>query len=893
MAHVLRRTAMPLNSRELEILAELESTPPAELLAQRLAANNQRIRDPQLDNGRDVAAERTAVHTALAVHWAAAEHRKSGYDRPFALVAIGGTGREEMTPCSDTDFALLCDDDLDGNEFINGLQRQLGVNGNFRSTYGFSCGALPFNLESIGDLEHRQLNSFIDMRPVYDPDGLSERFREALRQEYDPFQHFLHVHDAWREQGKNGKHNSERLDKFDIKMDGLRVFLAGIWARAGRDFSTSREIYASLGDSQDLEAYYFLLRIRAFIQGRRGTTKAALGGGMHDEDVLEFEDFTSFGEMLDPIESSERDRFEFANKVRARLLAARRRVARFTRGVMAHELDEGRRISPESTIYFGPAGLRQADEALNAGVKERSSSGLSLLLAAQSYELPVDPAALDTTFREAGDWLVRTPELAELFFEENGSLADSFEFLAQFAGAENRIFPGYGEFEVSIDERVMNDRQTLRGALVHQKIRTLEDWRREGRQQLDQQLLAQTGPVGAPQAPGRIPLETAMLDNVSMAAVKLALKTKRLPLTEDDVVVRRKENLELYDRFSSGFSGIPLKDYYAHSLAGSGFSEELLSLTEFLVENRRVFKVEAQRGPNDAVKVREFADLCGKESRLRALYVFTCADRFEWESEEKFPVLWFSIRELYSKVMSQYRPKIDPAAFLVAQGFDQEQIDVLRGFGPSLLGGGYGEIGIQFGERLARLALDEDPPGPRAKVVRKGASTILAVAARDSLGLAASISGALLEANVPVVRAHLFSALEFGVALNFFHITATRAQPLPAGLPEAIEDAIARKLHVGEDANPPREAVKIELIPWRSSGFRLTAKAPQDRANELIYALTYHVFRSLGGNVHGLTEKGSKGRAEVSVYHSLPDGMSLERANEVIASVFPTPDGAA
>ena len=96
-----------LNSRELGILTELKSTAPLDLYREHIAANDARIWEPELGNCRDIAAERTAIHTALVAHWAEKQHLASGYDRPFAVVALGGTGRNEVTPCSDTDFAFI------------------------------------------------------------------------------------------------------------------------------------------------------------------------------------------------------------------------------------------------------------------------------------------------------------------------------------------------------------------------------------------------------------------------------------------------------------------------------------------------------------------------------------------------------------------------------------------------------------------------------------------------------------------------------------------------------------------------------------------------------------------------------------------------------------------
>lgn len=864
-----------LGNLEEEILGELRNASPREVYARRIAANDRRALGPQLDNGREIAEERTAIHDALMAHWAESEHRAWGYDRPFAVAAHGGTGRREMTPCSDADFALLFDDSLDDNAFLKHLQVQMAETGTFAGRCGFSCQALPFNLEDVQSLDHKQLNSFLDLRPVYDPGGLCARFRERLRATYDPFLHFLYVHSMWRNQcGEEGA-DCERLQLFDIKMDGLRSFLAGVWVLAGTSFASCREIYQRLGDSRDLEAYYFLLRIRAFVHLQRGTRQPSTGLGRHPEDALTFEDFTSFGRMAGP-EVGEREEFEFANKVRARLLSARRRVTRFSRGVISHELRGGRPVSPGSPVVYGWAGLRRGELSAEAPVRERSRAALELLVTAQRYELSIDPAELDGIFHEAGDWLVQTPQVAELFYEPNGSLADSLAFLAQLDGVEERLFPGHAKFEVSLDERVRKERATLRGALVRRKIRYLESFVREGRRTLSQELSKNRGvPLGESDP---VPVVAATLDSDHLAAIKLALKTKRLPLTGDDAEKRDDESLTLDERYSSGFSGIPLRDYYRGSLVGCGFPEETVKITEFLVEHRKAFKRAAMAGPRDAQAVLEFAELCGSEALLKTLYVFTCADRSEWESEREDPVMWFNIRELYAKTLSHFQPRLDPEEALRLAGYSQEEMKVLRDFNRSLLVGGYGQYGLQLGEHLARLALDRDKPGPKARLVRKGALTILAVAAQDYPGLAASISGALWQAGVPLRQAHLFSSETHRVALDFFHLAPGEDGPLPPGLVKTVEEAIQRRAHIGDGvrAGLPRVGDGLTITPWRAS-FRMSAETAGD-VGGLIYALTYHIFRDLGGNVHGLTAQSRKGRAIVDVYFESRSGMDLEEA---------------
>ena len=110
-------------------------------------------------------------------------------------------------------------------------------------------------------------------------------------------------------------------------------------------------------------------------------------------------------------------------------------------------------------------GLRDASTPDRVTDHDKSRVALGMMLASQRYGVPINPAELGTTFRNAGDWLVPVPELADLFYEPRGSLADSFKFLSQFDGAEDRLFPGYAKYETSLDERVMVERETLRCTL--------------------------------------------------------------------------------------------------------------------------------------------------------------------------------------------------------------------------------------------------------------------------------------------------------------------------------------------------------------------------------------------------------------------------------------------
>src|SRR6185503_18176092 len=154
---------------------------------------------------------------------------------------------------------------------------------------------------------------------------------------------------------------------------------------------------------------------------------------------------------------------------------------------------------------------------------------------------------------------------------------------------------------------------------------------------------------------GMVALEAARLDAEALAAIKLALKTKRLPLTEDDLAVRQDESRPLHERFATGLSEIPLAQYYQPYVTLCDFTQETVRIAEFLVANRRAFKEHTEAGLNDAQQVDEFVRRCPDEELLRALFVFTCADRVEWESEETEPARWFNTRELYAKAMRRFK----------------------------------------------------------------------------------------------------------------------------------------------------------------------------------------------------------------------------------------------
>lgn len=871
-----------MTTPEIHVRKEIQRLGPLSAFQSLIAANDTLIRCSQLDNGREIVSKRTAIYTELTRHWAMQQQIECGNDKPFAVVALGGTGRGEMTPYSDTDFAFLFEEALEGNSFLLKLQKQVLHTDTFEKAYGFRCEALPFSLDDVPTLEGKQLNSFLDMRAVYDPNDLTPVFLERIRASFNPFDHFLHVREFWRDQWEGASQRSEDFDRFDIKNDGLRVFLAGIWTLAGKRFTHSHEIYDSL-DKRDLKAYEFLLRIRAFVHSRHEGQRKPSANGNHPEDIMNFDDFLSFGEMLG-LDAELKDRFEFGNEVRARLFAARRRIAIFSSTVIRNELNGMREVSQTSPIVYGLGGLRLNLKISDSTAFEKSKYALSLLLASQRYQVPIDPLEMQNALRDAGDWLQLVPELAELFYEEKGSLADTFEFLSQVVGAEERLFPGYQTFESSLDSRTMAERRSLRGKLNREKIRALEAFLSNGRALLENvtsksQLLDFKSEVN-------IELEAALLDSDQIAAIKLALKTKRLPVTERDLVRRQDESYPLHERFASGLSQIPLEEYYTPYSTYGGFSEKVIDLVKFLIANRSAFMRYTLSGINDTQKVEEFCRLCGDAYRLRSLFVFVCADRVKWQSEQVQPARWFNIRELYSKTLKVFAPGIDSSKDLAAAGYSSDELAILKDFGNDFYEGMYRRYANRFGPHLLKLAQDSEYNMCKSSILRAGSSILLGIAARDVRGLAATISGILWQNGVRLRQAHFFSSSQHKLAMDFFHLEAV-GDTLPNNLAGIVEEQVNKGLMPEEivgQASPPMDG-SIALVEWRPSQYCLKYVGNQE-ADGHIYRLTTKLFQHLQADIFGLAAYKTRKVVYISIYLNLPNELSFDEAKQLVNEHF-------
>jgi len=236
--------------------------------------------------------------------------------------------------------------------------------------------------------------------------------------------------------------------------------------------------------------------------------------------------------------------------------------------------------------------------------------------------------------------------------------------------------------------------------------------------------------------------------------------------------------------------------------------------------------------------------------------------------------------------MRRFRPALDPARSLKGAGYAPDELGILRDFGADFYGGVYRQYANHFGSHLVRLAQEPASAGPRVSVLRDGMATIVGIAARDYRGLAAVIAGAFWQNKIELRQAHLFSAMNHGLALDFFHISPCEQRHLPK-LKQSLADAIQRQLYIAEsdEANLPGLTGGLFLRDWRPGQCCLRLETSQD-VSGLIYALTHKVYRHLRGNIFGLTAHAAGGKAYISVYLSLPPDLSLEQAQIIVKQHF-------
>jgi [protein-PII] uridylyltransferase len=281
-----------------------------------------------------------------------------------------------------------------------------------------------------------------------------------------------------------------------------------------------------------------------------------------------------------------------------------------------------------------------------------------------------------------------------------------------------------------------------------------------------------------------------------------------------------------------------------------------------------------RRNIEDEDLVLHVAARVGDQERLAALYLLTIADAHATGPNAVTPWRMALVRDLVSKVSRVFdRGLMDPGragrleraeervrqAMLAAGRTGSEVEGFLRDVPPAYL------LWARGADAPAHFDLVTPTPGPNESRVHVGpgrasGTYLLVVAARDRLGLLASISGALSLAGLSILTAQAFTT-ETGVALDAFEVRGAFEEEVAgerwARFRHALEEALEgradtgtriRALRAHYRAAPTGIPATIRVDHGASDFYTVVEVGGADRLG-LLFDLT-STFAELGVDVH-------------------------------------------
>lgn len=329
-------------------------------------------------------------------------------------------------------------------------------------------------------------------------------------------------------------------------------------------------------------------------------------------------------------------------------------------------------------------------------------------------------------------------------------------------------------------------------------------------------------------------------------------------------------------------------------VGGEGREDALFLVREHLL----LADTATRRDLSDEDLVVHVAARVGDERRLAVLYLLTAADALATGPAAATPWRMGLVRELVARVQRAFElgrmdrgraERLARAEARVRQALagipEREVEEFLATVPPAYL------LWVDPAEVPCHLELVQPPPGPeearlRVRPGRLPEVWVVAVSARDRLGLLASIAGAMTLAGLSVLTARAFTT-EHGVALDAFEVRSAFQQPVEdgqwarlrshlsdalAGRVDLVEQVAARLAHYGGTVRADvRAAVRVDQDA--SEAFTVVEVEGPDRLG-LLFELA-HTFALHGVDVHSARVATYGPRVVDAFYVSDPVGGKL------------------